>query len=223
MAVEYTTSIYTLLKDTLPELPGIVRSVAAREFRLAMREFFEKSYAWTTTITSVAVPTGEEGIQFDDSDANSEVIAVLGVAMGNSTDGFEPLKPLTGRPVREETTSTNPDRWYVASNPDEVTLYPYLDTATTDTLTAFVALIPAFDAAADENNLPRQIVLKYYDAIMEGFLARVYEHPNKPYSAPVVAQQKRHNFLRAIGYYAAQRKNGYNGAQAWRFPKGWSK
>lgn len=223
MADEYTLSINDLLKDALPELPGVVRSVAAREMRLAMREFFEKSYAWTTTVTGVSVPTGEQGIQLSDGDDNTEVIGVLGVAIGNSDDGFDPLKPLDGRPVGEETTSVNPSHWYVNSNPDEITLYPYLDTATSDTLTAFVALIPAFDIAADDDTLPRQITLKYYDAIMQGFLARMYAHPNKPYSSPMTAQQQRHNFLRSIGYYAAQRKGGYNGSQAWRFPKGWSK
>ena len=221
MATEYTLSLNELLKDKLPELPGVVRSVAEREFRLAMREFFGKSYAWTTTVKDISIPTGETGIQLDDGDNNTEVIAVLGVAIGNSTEGYRPLTALNGRPIDEKTISSNPDRWYITSNPDEIVLYPYLDTATTDDLTAFVALVPAFDTTSSSNALPRQITLKYYDAIMEGFLARLYDHPSKPYSNPSMAMKKRHNFVTAIGYYASQRRGGYNGTPSWRFPRTW--
>jgi len=221
MATEYTLSLNDLLKDRLPELPGVVRSVAARELRLAMREFFEKTFAWTATIKDVSVPTGETGIQFTDGDDNTEVIAVLGVAIGNSTEGYTPLVSLAGRPIDEDTTSVNPTHWYITSNPDEIVLYPYLDTATSDDITAHVALIPAFDAANGDDALPRQITLKYYDAIMDGFLARLYDQPQKPYSNPTKAMQKRHNFVRAMGYYASQRKNGYNGTPNWRFPNNW--
>ena len=54
-------------------------------------------------------------------------------------------------------------------------------------------------------------------------LARVYEHPNKPYSAPILATKKRQVFVKAMGFYAAQRKGGHNGTPNWRFPPGWSK
>lgn len=221
MAIEYTLSINELLKDKVPELPGVVRSVAVREFRLAMREFFEKSYAWTADIKKVAVPTGETRIQLDDGDSNTEVIGAMRVAFGNSTKGFVLLHPVPDRPVSEETTSTAPKFWYVSSNPDEITLYPYLDTATTGTLTAKVALMPSFDIGAEQNALPRQITLKYYDTIMDGFLARMYAHPNKPYSAPATASQLRSKFLQTLGFYIAQRKSGYNGSQNWTFPSSW--
>jgi hypothetical protein len=183
VATEYTLSLNALLKDTLAELPGVVRSVAQREMRLTLREFFEKTYAWTADVTGVAIPTGEEGIQVTDGDANTEVVGVMNVAVGNATEGFDDLRALPERPISEETTSTLPRFWYVNSNPDEFTLYPYPDTAITDTLTVKVALMPALDIDADDDTLPRQITLKYYDAILNGFLARMYAHPNKPYSA----------------------------------------
>lgn len=225
MATEYTVTINELLKDTLPELPGIVRSVALREFRMTLREFFEKTYAWEAIVKSVAIEVGETGIQVSDGDDNTEVIAIMHVAKGNTDDGFEDLTPLNGRPTTRAASdqSDHPDQWYVSSNPDELVLYPYLKTATSDTLTVKVALIPAFDIDPTETTLPRQIMLKYYDAIMEGFLARVYEHPNKPYSAPILAAQKRQVFVKAMGFYTAQRKGGYNGTPNWRFPSGWSK
>lgn len=220
MATEYTTSINELLKDTLPELPGVVRSVADREFRLTLRDFFDRTFVWTKTVKAVAIPTGETGIQVSDGDANTEVVGILNVAKGNTTDGYQDLFPLPQRPTQGD-NSTRPEGWFVSSNPDEIVLYPYLTEATTDNLNVVVALKPAADIDASQNTLPRQIILKYYDAIMEGFLARMYEHPNKPYSAPATAQQKRHNYLRAIGYYAAQRKQGYNGTQNWVYPQNW--
>lgn len=220
MATEYTYSLNEFLKDQLAELPGVIRSVALKELRLTIQEFFEKSYAWTADVTAVAVSTGETGHQIDDGDANTAVIGILDVAMGNATEGFRSLRSLPERPVNED-ESSSPDYWFVTSNPDEIKLYPYLDTATSDTLTVKVALMPAADIDPASNTLPRQIFMKYYNAIEYGLLARLYEHPNKPYSAPLLSTKKRHEFVKAIGFYAAQRKNGYNGSPRWNYPRGW--
>lgn len=216
MAVEYTENFDTILQDTLADLPGAIRSVAKRELRLTLREFFEKSHAWTTTISNIAIPTGNAPIQLDDLDANTEIIAILGVAIGEG-ESYRPLRPLPYEPANETTTSNQPNFWFINSNPDELKLYPYPANALTATLKAYVALIPAFDT----EQLPRQITLKYHDAIQDGFLARMHSQPAKPYSDATKAAQYRHNFLRAVGYYAAQRKKGYNNAQNWRFPSGW--
>ena len=221
MATEYTESHDQLLKDTLADLPGVVRSVALRELRLAMREFFEKSYAWTKSVSGIAIPDGDIPIQVDDGDANTEVIAVLNVGVGTAADGYQDLHAMGAEPNKHE-SGTKPHAWYVTSNPDEFGLHPYVSGSTTDTLKARVALIPAFDTAADADALPRQITLKYYDAIKNGFLARMYDQPKKPYTDHVLAAQLRHNFLRAIGFYAAQRKQGYNNSQNWSYPRGWS-
>lgn len=221
MATEYTESHNQILKDTLPELPGAVRSVALRELRLAMREFFERSMAWTAVIDNVAVPNGNTPIQLDDGDANTEVIGIFGVEFGTDANGYQLLTPMNSRPSKYE-GNESPWGWYVTSNPDELRLHPYVNVDTTKVIRASVALIPAFDTDATETDLPRQITLKYYDAIRNGFLARMYMHPAKPYSQPVLATQLRHNFLRQIGFYAAQRRKGYNNTPAWRYPAtGW--
>ena len=222
MAVEYTEAIENILKDTLPHLPGVVRSVAARECRLAMREFFEKSLAWTTVIENVAIPTGDEAIQLTDGDENTEVIAILQVQHGDTANGYQTLQAFNRVPDKVEGTDSTPFGWYVTSNPDEIKLHPYYNNATSKLLRCTVGLIPAFDVDINQQELPRQITLKFYDAILNGTLARLYMHPNKPYSQPVLGQQLRHNFLRQIGYYAAQRKKGFNNSQAWRFPAGWT-
>jgi len=70
-------------------------------------------------------------------------------------------------------------------------------------------------------HLPRVAALKYYDAILEGFLARVLMHPTQPYSDPTTAQLHRRNFLTWCGRYMAQAKQGYVQAQNWSYPQGW--
>ena len=217
MATEYTEVFDTILQDTLPELPGALRAVAKRELRLAMREFFEKSYAWVAVVEPVALPSGNEVVQVDDADANTEVVGILKISVGNDTDGYRELGPLPEQPDRIATGS-GAQYWFTSSNPDEFIQYPYPEQVPTDVARVTVALVPAFDTEL----LPRQITLKYYEAIVNGFLARMYNHPNKPYSAPAAAGGHRVAFVSAIGYYAAQRKQGYNGAPNWRFPVGWN-
>lgn len=212
MAVEYTGTFDEILNDTIPQTPGIIRSIALRELRLACREFFEKSYAWTVLVPAIDVTTGNTPIQIDDGDANTEIIGILNLAF-NGKD----LPSIGRRPSRQLGTSDVPVGYYVTSNPDEFSVYPSLETNQTGAAEALVALMPAFDTDV----LPRQIMLKYYDAIISGYLARVYIHPNKPYSAPMLSGQQRGVFLKAVGYYAAQRKQGWNGSQQWNYPAGW--
>ena len=159
MATEYTEAIENLLKDILPELPGVIRSVAARECRLAMREFFEKSLAWTKEVESVTIPTGDTAIQVDDGDANTEVVALLGVKIGNSTDGYQPVTPLARMPDKIEGTESKPWGWYVTSSPDELKLHPYQSGSTSNDLRVFVGLMPAMDIDINDITLPRQITL----------------------------------------------------------------
>lgn len=224
MATEYTEAIESVLKDIIPQLPGVIRSVAANECRLAMREFFEKSLAWTKEVEGVTIPSTDTAIQVDDGDDNTEVIAVMGVKIGNSTDGYFPVDPLARMPDKIEGTNSRPWAWYITSNPDEFKLHPYnTDAATADDLRVFVGLMPALDVDVNTQTLPRQITLKYKDAILNGTLSRLYMQPSKPYSQPMLGTQLRHNFLRQIGYYAGQRKKGYNNTPQWRFPAGWRK
>ncbi len=222
MAIEYTESIERVVKDLVPQLPGAIRSVIARECRLAMREFFERSLAWIVEIDGIAIPTGDQAIQITDGDPNTEVISILRVAVGEPDGNFTELPAFGRPPLNITSTNSDPVGWYVTSNPDEIKLHPYQEVATTKVLRVTAGLIPAFDIDVNDLTLPRQITLKFYDAILNGTLARLYMHPNKPYSQPVLGTKLRHNFLRQIGYYAAQRKKGFNNSQMWRFPSGWS-
>lgn len=211
MAAEFTESFDAILKDTLVDLPGAMRTVALRELRQACREFFERSGAWTKTLTSVDAPADETAIALDTGDVESEVATVLYVAYNGKV-----LIKMPERPVADS-TSDSPYGWFVSSDTNEITLYPYLQNAQTGVLTVRVTLTPA----ADTDALPRQVTSKWFDAIVAGFLARMYAHPNKPYSAPGAVGMYRQIFIREIGRFAADRKTGHNNSQNWAYPQDW--
>ena len=97
MANEYTEDFDLFLQDTLAELPGVIRSVAKRELRLTLREFFEKSYAWTKTVSGITIPQGVGGlIQVDDGDPNTEILTVLYVGINDGNGNVRDLTPLHG-------------------------------------------------------------------------------------------------------------------------------
>jgi hypothetical protein len=220
-SVTFSTSIDEMLKDKIPELPGVVRSVAEREFRLAMREFFERSWALLEMQTSLSVPGSPGSGLLVGGSSNLDVIGILAVWYGSDADGWAELKPLGHRPVRDE-TADDPDSWYVMVPPDTIQTYPYTSSPS-GSLRALTAVTPDMNISSSATAVPRQVEYMYYDAIMNGFLSRMYMQPNKPYTNPVLGQQLRHNFLRQIGYYSAQRKKGYNGTPAWTYPNnGWN-
>ena len=203
------------LKDALPMTPGIIRGVAARELVLACREFFERSYAWQTLIEEQNARSGRKQYWLSPLDQYTNVVGVLGVCFDGTW-----LAPLTRRPIRaasSSTTSDTPYGFYSGEAPDMVELYPDITNDRDGVLTFHVALTPKVSV----EHLPRVAEIKYYDAIMDGFLSRVYAHPNKPYSQPVLSQQKRRSFNHWIGRYAGQAKMGNVGAQNWSFPSGW--
>ena len=225
MANEYTETLDTILHDTLPQLPGIVRAVAERELRMTMREFFERSYAWRTTIEAINAPAGDVAVwlqDVNDGDANSDVVSVLQVRFdptpGSQSNTRRVLAAIGGKPSSDYNNQNYPLGYRMTSNSDEFKLYPLLTTAVTGGIEVDVALTPKLDATV----FPRQITTKFYDALIEGFLSRVYMHPNKPYSAPALGMSMRASFKRRIGYYMAQAKTGYNNSQVWRYPGGWS-
>lgn len=202
------------LKDSLPMLNGAVRQVAARELVLACREFFERSYAWQTLIENQNAKAGRKQYWLSPLDEYTNIVGVLGVAFNGV-----PLKKLAVRPPRqsENETSSSPHSFYCPDAPDSIELYPDLDDDVAEALTFHVALTPKVSV----EHLPRVAEIKYYDAILDGFLARMYLHPNKPYSSLVLAQAKRRSFISWIGRYAGQAKQGNVNAQNWVYPPGW--
>lgn len=215
---ECDVTLDTWLKDTLPMLPGVQRSVAARQLVLTARDFFERTYAWQAVITDINAKAGDKQYWQSPYDQYSDVIGILGVAF-NGND----LTPLHRRPSdRGRTTPSTSDvptnYWVDPAHSDTFYLYPTLQNDADDALDVYVALTPKQSV----EHMPRVAARKFYDAILDGFLARMMAHPNKPYSAPASATMYRKKFLSACGRYMGQAKQGYAQAQAWSFPRGWN-
>jgi len=217
-ACECDVTLDTWLKDALPLLPGIERSVVSRQLVLTAREFFERTFAWQGLIENINAKAGSKQYWQSPYDQYSNVISVLGVSFNGT-----PLTPLPNRPPAagraNPKTSDIPTHYYAApgGHPDAVELYPQLATDTDDALDFYVALTPKQSV----EHLPRIAALKFYDAILEGLLARCFMHPNKPYSDPRTAMLHRRNFISQCGRYMGQAKQGYVQAQNWSYPPGW--
>jgi hypothetical protein len=217
---ECDVTLDTWLRDSLSYLPGSIRSVAARELVLAAREFFERSYAWQGLIEDQDAKAGRKQYWLSPWDEYANVVGVIGVTLKGN-----PISPVPVRPARVNTTSTGtaaatsdrPGWYYAAPAPDAIELFPDLKTDIPDGLTFHVALTPKTTV----EHLPRVAEIKYYDAILDGFLARMYMHPSKPYTSIPMAQFKRKSFNHWIGKYMGQAKQGYVGAQNWSFPSEW--
>jgi hypothetical protein len=202
------TAINIWLKDLLPRTSGLLRKVAARECRLAARDFFAHSYAWKEVIEGVATVDGQAQYVPMPADAvNSEVFAIIDVEYGDT-----PLSRLPQRPIGEVLTGT-PAAWY-SPVPGQCALWPVPDATATDTLRFTVALIPKADTA----NLPDFTYQRYYDAILDGALSRIYLHPNRPYTDDKRASYHARRFRQSIAMASAEAKTGTNNSHSWRFP-----
>lgn len=211
---ECDVTLDTWLRDSLGSIPGAVRSVAARELVLACREFFERSYAWQGRIEDQDAKAGREQYWTSPYDQYANVIAVMGVDFNGVPLGRYPFRPSR----RSTDSSDTPVGFYAAPAPDAIELWPDLSSDVGDAITFIVALTPKTTV----EHLPRIAEVKFFDAIMDGFLARMYMHPNKPYTDKQLANQKRKAFNHWIGKYMGQAKQGFVSAQNWVYPPGWN-
>lgn len=210
---ECDVTLDTWLKDALPMLPGVVRSVAARELVLTARHFFERTLAWRAVIEDINAVAGDKQYWQSPWDEFSNVIYVFGVAFKGNT-----LQPLVNKPMDATVQRTNlPTHFYTLNPPDSFYLYPQLETAQADAIDAWVALTPKVSV----EHLPRIAFIKFYDALLDGLLARLLAHPNKPYTDMGQARERRISYSAAIATYKAEAKQGFVNGQEWMFPAGW--
>jgi hypothetical protein len=216
-ACECDVTLDTWLKDSLPLLPGIQRNMAARELVLAAREFFERTHAWRTVIEDINAKAGQKQYWQSPYDQFSNVIGILGVTWKGTPLGVLHERPASLGQTDPGVSSSPTHYWVDPAHPDTFYLYPTLEADVDDVLDVYVALTPKQSV----EHLPRVAAIKFYDAILEGFLARVLRHPNKPYSSPATAVLHRRSFLNWCARYTGQAKQGFSNAQAWSFPQSW--
>lgn len=205
---ECDVKLQVWLKDVLPRTPGLIRKVANRELVLAAREFFEKSFAWRTVIGPNQMRANKKRYSLSPWDAYTDIVGVLGVEFQGTSLAPMPRKP------GDTTTTSNRARAYWIEVPDTVVLFPIPNATVNNALTFNVALAPKQSVT----HLPRIAQTHFYDALLDGFLLRVYTQPSKPYTDPLLAQYHGKRFRDAIAYYAGQAKKGFAGAPGWTYP-----
>lgn len=205
---ECDVKLQVWLKDILPQTPGVVRKVATRELVLAAREFFEKSFAWRTVVGPNQMKANKKRYTLSPIDAYTDVVGVMGVEFKGT-----PLTPLARKPG-DTTTSSNRAYGYWLEQPDTVVLYPIPTETVASALTFHVALAPKQTVT----RLPRIAQTHFYEALRDGVLQRLFAHPSKPYSNPLLAQYHGQRFRNSIALYAGQAKKGFANAGSWAYP-----
>lgn len=200
-------SLSTWLKDILPHTPGVVRTVARRELIQAAKEFFRESYAWRATLDAVDVTQGVTAYTAASPVTNVDIHQILDIEFNGL-----PLRGIVDRPRGERPTGT-PTQWY-STGTDTFELWPEPVQTDAATMIVRVALVPSDDL----DELPDAMYRRYKDAVEDGTLGRLFSHPAKPYSNPTMATYHLTRFREAIGYAAAQGKQGNINGQNWTFP-----
>jgi hypothetical protein len=197
----------TWLKDILPHVPGVVRSVAKRELILAAREFYRQSGAWREVVQYVDVVDGQLGYSVAPSDDRAEVAFIYSVEWDGRV-----LPPKSEMPV-QRMEAGQPRCWY-PTGPATFGLWPMPDMYEEDALT--VRVIQTI--RADATSLPPIAKVRHYDGILDGVLGRLMSHPAKPYTNPTVGTYHLNRFRNAIAMAAAEVKTGVPSGQNWTFP-----
>jgi len=202
-----SVSISVWLKDILPRTPGIVRAVAKRELINTAREFYRQSGAWREVCESVFFADGDYQYTVVPESADSEVIQVTSVEVNGI-----PLTALTERPLGDRDDGT-PTIWY-PTGLATIEIWPTPEQYD-DEVRVRAILIPADTSTT----LPDSAYAKYYEAMLDGVLGRLYGHPAKPYSNPTLAEYHLRRFRNAIGEATGEQKQGGFAGQNWQFPR----
>ena len=198
-------SVSTWLKDFLPRTPGAVRSVAKRELINAAREFFRESGVWLHLDEGIDFVAGTYAYTATPPDSNSEILQIYSI----ERNGL-PMTPKVERPTGERESGT-PLYW--TADKAAFSIWPTPVNGDTTVIVRSI-LIPT----AGTSVLPDMAASKYYEAILDGSLARMYGHPAKPYSNPAYATYHLNRFRNAIGVAAGERKTGGFSGQNWQYP-----
>jgi hypothetical protein len=200
------------LQDVTPWCPGVHRSVFKRQLILAVREFFEQSWAWRAEIGPITLVTNQQTYMLSPFNSTTDVVGVIWAAVNGS-----PIQPLTAAPPPSQNGQPFADTpgGYWLPRPDIIAVYPIPNiTSVPQNLTVNCALRPKMSVT----QVPKICVTDFYEAILNGVLYRLLNQPAKPYSNPQLAAYFETRFRKDIGVYAGKAKKGFAGGASWQFP-----
>lgn len=188
-------------KEAEARLSGSTPGTNKSQLIAAVREFYFQSRAWRRQIGPYTVTAGDPLVAMT-IDANTTVAHVRSVWIQDPSRGRVALWPLVQRSTEAE---DDYPRYYTLESPDVLRLWPTPNSTVASALWVDAALSPSLTA----NVLPDIAQTVHFDAILDGFLARMLMLPNKPWTNPMFAADYRRSYRRRTVEFRNMADQGY--------------
>lgn len=186
-----TTKTYDMFKrDIIMLAPSCTESVAKHMVMQTVIDFCNNSRWWRYTTDPMDVTAGEKSYQIEVPNGTDPVaivaawyksrpLAILGWSSKNRAQPYN-LDDRRGSP-----------ELVTQDIPTEAVLSPVPDVSETEAVVLQIALRPQRNATGADG----EMLDRWYDAILNGALARVYAIPNQPFTSPDAAMARQKLYL----------------------------
>ena len=202
------TSAFTLWYDeVLPEIPGVLQTMALNHIRRAAIEFCERSQAWVVDQAAISVVAEQSSYAWTPP-TNTEVVKPRAVWLekielpaktpGECSAIYGDYMQATGSP-----------KCFTQDEPATFILVPQPTAAITDGITAKLAIKPTPSATG----IDTIIFNRYYDGIAAGAKWRLLKMPKKPWTDKEAAAEYKATFDAAIAKALLETSKSFAGAR----------
>lgn len=197
---------YQRLRTTLlSRVSGLSDDALAIELGNAMQHFLQMTHVWRETV-EVNLIAGQT--RYKVSPRASQYAQVNYII--NVEADERPLRPLGGDFISRGTWG----HYKVEDSFDEIEL----STAPTTTKAQGLKVVVGLTLKPDKLDMPRELIDRYFEALIAGTQARLYETPNKPYTNLDEAKRCRREFLADVSRTRrAVNAGNVKGSPPWAF------
>ena len=198
------------LELALSRLAGSLQAAVELELTGVIEEFCQRSTAWREMVYAMDVVAGNREVTPQVGDASeAAVLGVLRVYYNQvrlTEHSHEPFEVSSSVVTGYSLKGSHPRVIFLSSIPNE---------NQTGVLDAWVYCTPVNPT----EYCPPVLLSQYFWFIMNGLLARMYAHTDRPYSDPQMALQYQRAFTNDIKKARDMAGRGFTGnAQNWSFP-----
>jgi len=204
-------SVETWVNLLTPRLPGALDHVLEAEVVQTIKNFCRESSAWRDMIYGLDVQPNEREITLQwGNGSQGTVLGVLRLYSGGNQ-----ISQLSHAPWESSARLTL--AW--TSNPSDPSIIVLAEIPTEELLEqldAYVYLEPVNPTLY----VPPTLLSDFWEIIFDGSVGRMYSHPNKPYSDPILAQYHWRRYRTGTILARDKASRGFTGnAQNWVFPR----
>lgn len=197
-----------MVELALGRLSGSLQTVVETELKGTIDEFCRRSTAWREHIRSLSIVAGNRQVMCE-ATSSAQVLGILRVYYRGAA-----LRELSHVPFSETSDSFTGYTVYPTS-PNSIYLAQIPATSQSNVINAWVYNRPT-DAA---DFLPNRMTDVFCDFIINGLMARMYAHTNRPYSDQQMALQYQRVFTNDCRKARDMANRGFTpNAQNWSFP-----